>query len=89
MLSFISDVYIKLIDLLRQNSVQKRVAARVERVQNDQKHFDGCDVNQGFVQKRRYGQDASGEEADEVREDQNRHSLGDARVLVVPKAYPL
>lgn len=74
-----------LLELLREDGVQERVAARVERQDEHGEDLGLLERDEAEAGRRGEREERDGRPAEEVGEHEQRHALGDARVVRVPR----
>lgn len=85
LLDGLADQHAVLLELLRQDGIEERVAARVERQYEDGEDLGLLQGNQMQSEGGRQGEKGNRRPADKVRKDQQGHPLGDSRVVAVPR----
>lgn len=80
----LADEHTVLLELFGENGIQERVAAGVERQDEDREDLGLFQSDELQSEGRGEGEESDGGPADEVGEDEQSHPLGDARVVGVP-----
>lgn len=88
LLNGLTDHHAVLLELFRQDRIQEGIAARVQWQNEDRKHL--CLLQGNQMQSKGSGQrqESNRGPAEEVREHQQCHSLGNPRVIAVPRLRP-
>jgi len=74
-----------LLELLGEDGVEERVAARVERQNEHGEHFGLLQRHELEPERRRQREEGDRSPAQEVGEHQQRHPLGDPRIVRIPR----